>query len=211
MRVLIYGDSLVFGKKPALAKRFDADVRFTGVVQHILGQGYEIIEEGLRARNLFGENSFFPERNGLDQFGPIFGSHLPLDLVVLILGTNDCNSTSNKSPEEFTQALEMYLSKIDIWCKQFSLDAIPRILVVASPYIQDAEVAKDTKIASIFGTGGEEKSKTLAPIYEEFCKKHGIDFFDANVVCSTSIGEGVHMDSENNRKLGEALAEKIKQ
>src|SRR5689334_11654512 len=89
--ILIYGDSFTFAKIPG-GLRYDCETRFTGVLQKELGKDYEVIEEGLRGRTVSGENSFFPYRNGLEQFGPIIGSHLPLDLLVLFLGTNDLNS-----------------------------------------------------------------------------------------------------------------------
>lgn len=69
-QIMVYGDSYVFGKIPG-GLRYDAATRFTGVMQSYLGDGYEIIEEGLRGRTLSGENGFFPRRDGLSQFDGI--------------------------------------------------------------------------------------------------------------------------------------------
>ena len=98
-RVLIYGDSITWGRIALKTGRYDSSTRWTCLVQKQLGDNVEIIEEGLRARMLAGENPYFKDRDGLRQFGPILGSHLPLALVVLFLGTNDMNKKNDKSPE----------------------------------------------------------------------------------------------------------------
>ena len=209
-QILFYGDSLIFGKKPVVAERFPSNVRFTGVAQKELGEDFNIIEEGLRARNLFGENTFFDERNGLEQFGAIFASHIPLDLVVILLGSNDCNSTSNKTKEEVFGALDEYRNKIKSFCSQFAITNLPKLLIVLPPLIVDEEVIKDAKMLSIFGEVSEEKSRNMINYLAEYCKDNNIDVLDSNNFCKTALGEGIHLDEENNEKLGIALAEKIK-
>jgi len=207
-RILFYGDSLAFGKKPSVPERLDG--RFTRVIQNTLGSDFEIIEEGLRARTLSGENTFFPERNGLDQFGPIFGSHLPIDLLVLMLGTNDCNKTGDKTKQEYHKALNMYLEKMNVWCKQFFIETVSLVLIIAPPHINGAELVHDKLMFSIFGEDAERKSKLLPEIYEKFCKEYNLAYFNADAICTTAKGEGIHLDPENNKILGEALALKIR-
>lgn len=107
-RILIYGDSYTFGKIPN-GLRFDSATRFTGVTQSYLGSEYEIIEEGLRGRTISGENGFFPHRDGLKQFDGIIGSHLPLDLVIIFMGTNDSNSSSKSTTEEIVAPFTKYI------------------------------------------------------------------------------------------------------
>ncbi|HEY1041405.1 MAG TPA: GDSL-type esterase/lipase family protein [Candidatus Paceibacterota bacterium] len=210
-QILIYGDSLVYGKKPSVPERFDSATRFTGIIQELLGNNFNIIEEGLRARMLVGENVFFPERNGLEQFGPIFGSHVPLDLVVIMLGTNDGNSGQHRTAEEYASTLGSYLEKISTWCTNLGIPTTPKVLLVAPPHMQASEIAQDTALTKIFGEAAEQKSKELAPIYEQFARENNIAFFDASTVCKSASGEGVHLDIENNKLLGEALARKIQE
>lgn len=205
-RILFYGDSLVYGKKPGLFERFDALVRFTGVVQRELGDEFEVIEEGLRARMLAGTNGSFPERDGLMQFGPIVGSHVPLHLVVLMLGTNDCNAKSaHKTKEEYEAALTEYVSKIETWTKTIHGAVAPKLLIVAPPPINALELRNDAFLYPIFGDESEAKSRELAPIYQAFCEQRGISFFDAGEACQVAKGEGLHLDVDGNKKLGLAL------
>ena len=208
--ILIYGDSYTHGKIPGVPKRYSREDNFVGVLEKELGNYFRIIDEGLRARTLSGENAFFKERDGLVQFGPILGSHLPLDLICIFLGTNDCNKTGSKSDEEIYKALLEYKNKIEEWCKNLTIESIPKILVITPPIIRGDQVALDKVISGIFNTESEEKSKRLASIYEKFCTENNCEFFNSAEFCKTADREGIHLDLENNASLGKALAEKIK-
>lgn len=206
--ILIYGDSHVYGKVPKEEKRFSINDTFPGVLRNILGNDYNVVIEGLRGRMIAGENPLRPERNGLEQFGPIFASHLPLDLVVLMLGTNDCNRSSQKSKEEFKQALGEYLVKMKTWSDSFTMKN-PQMLIVVPPSMISTEIVKDSIMETLFGEQAEEKSKKLSGFYKEFCEENNISFFDAGTVCTVAKNEGVHLDLENNLLLGQALASEI--
>ncbi len=208
--VLIYGDSLVYGKMPCTPVRYLREKNFIGVLERELGSDYRIIDEGLRARTLGGENGFFPERNGLAQFGPILGSHLPANLVCIFLGTNDCNKADFKEFEEIPTILKEYKDKIDSWLSSLSIEQKPKILIISPPVIRGSEVIKCEGMHKIFDETSENKSKVLVEVYETFCNKNSCEFFDAGKNCISADGEGVHLDEKNNELLGIALAEKIK-
>ncbi len=207
--ILIYGDSLVYGKMIKTPKRYERSKNFIGVIEKTLGADYQIIDEGLRARTLSGENGLYPHRNGLEQFGPILGSHLPLDLVCIFLGVNDCNKKDTKSDTEIAASLIEYKKEVAQWCKNLSIDQIPKIMVITPPTIRDDQVLLDEAMSGIFGIGAEEKSKKLKTIYKNFCDKENCVFFDASEFCTTADKEGIHLDEENNVSLGKALADKI--
>lgn len=208
--ILLYGDSLVYGKIPKLSKRYPREKNFIGVLERELGSDYQIIDEGLRARTLSGENGFFPERNGLEQFGPIIGSHLPLDLTCIFLGTNDCNKKDLKTEGELAQSILDYKNKIIEWCKNLSVENIPKLLIISPPIIRADQLVLNEAMSNIFGSDAEEKSKKLKTIYEDFCQKENCLFFDAAEYCTATDGEGIHLNEENNVLLGKALVDKIK-
>ena len=58
--------------------------------------------------------------------------------------------------------------------------------------------------------GGLEKSKQLPPLYEAVAKMSGADFLDANTVVATDGSDGLHLTAEAEKKLGAAVAEKVK-
>lgn len=208
--ILIYGDSLVYGKVPGKPQRFPFGTNFTEILSESLGKEYYLIPEGLRARTLGGENGFFPERNGLEQFGPIFGSHVPLDLVCIMLGSNDCNGKDVKTFEEIQNILKTYTEKVLQWCTSLSISTVPRIMFIAPPLIRDTETQKDEGMKNIFPVGAEARLKQISDIMKTFCEQNECIFFDTAAVCQTADGEGVHLDEENNKKLGIALALYIK-
>jgi lysophospholipase L1-like esterase len=204
--ILFYGDSLTFGKIPGKPERFPREANFIGILEKELGAGYRVIDEGLRARMLAGENGFFPERDGLKQFGPIFGSHVPLDIVCIMLGTNDCNAKSTKTAEEITAALNNYKETIENWSTQLSIPSRPKVLLVSPPLIRGEEVAKNPSMTNIFDETAEEKSRQLPATFSDFCSRENWTFFDAGTVCTTADNEGIHLDETNNALLGKALA-----
>lgn len=212
-QILIYGDSLVYGKKPGSAERFEYADRFVGVMASELGAGYTVIAEGLRARTLSGENPFFTERDGLKQFGPIYASHIPLDLVIIFLGTNDCNRSIPKTKEDIYTALHAYITEIKTWNGAMGVTEIyrmPQVLLVAPPYILSEEVNKDEKMSKIFGPDAEERSHVLNASIQSFAKENGIHCIDAASIVIAASGEGVHIGLEQNKILGKVLAQNVR-
>ncbi len=208
--ILFYGDSLVYGKIPKYAKRYERGVNFIGVLEGNLGLNYRIIDEGLRARTIAGENHYFKYRDGLNQFGPILGSHLPLDVVCIFLGTNDCNMKDTKNNEEIYSSLLDYKNQIIDWSKNLSIEKLPKIIIIAPPVIRSDQVINDEAMSCIFDSNSEIKSNNLKTVYKEFCEKENCIFFDAGKYCITANDEGIHLDPENNLLLGNALSEQIK-
>lgn len=205
-RILFFGDSLVYGKIPAWT-RYTSSERFTGKLQSLLGDDYEIIEEGLRARMLSWENAYFPYRDGAQQFGPILGSHAPVDLIVIMLGTNDMNSGSDKTDKEISEWLNNYRETITRRTKHFSLPEMP-VVLICPPRI-DEEYSYP-----IFGDrfrGTSKKIERLPALYEQVAREYDWYYIDTTSLIWPSPKDGIHLDEESNTKLGEYLAIYIKE
>lgn len=205
-RILIYGDSYIFGKIPG-GLRYDSATRFTGVTQSYLGSDYEIIEEGLRGRTISGENGFVPKRDGLAQFDGIIGSHLPLDLVLIFLGLNDTNSSRQSTPDEIVSPLIRYIRGVSWWAKHLGFPK-PRIALVVPPTIDEPRSVPEYK--NIFNGSGE-KIIAMQKLIKQLADENKVLTFDASKVVTVSPIDGVHLDAENNRLLGRALAQFIKE
>ncbi len=203
--VLFYGDSYVYGKIPG-GDRYSRDQRFTSVIQTNLGSEFKIIEEGLRGRMLFGENKFFPERDGYAQFGPIIGSHLPVDLIVFVLGANDCNSGNTLTPNEIASKYALYQNKLNNWC-DFLKCAIPSVLVVTPPTLDEQSAQK------AFGTifeGSTAKSQLLQEAIETEVKSLGWLVMSSSLHVSVSEIDGIHLSIEDNTTLANVIAKQIR-
>ncbi|TXH02775.1 MAG: hypothetical protein E6R05_03710 [Candidatus Moraniibacteriota bacterium] len=203
-RILIYGDSYTYGKIPG-GNRYDSATRFTGVLQKELGENYEVIEEGLRGRVISGEHPFFPHRDGLAQFDGIIGSHLPLDLVCLFLGTNETNSGSTKSSDQIVTAYDAYQDRLKKW-SDFHNCSIPKLIIVTPPYIKEEESYKAFK--HIF-KDAQKKIISLTEQIADYSKHNSIQNYDARHIGVSDI-DGVHLDISANRQIGEELAVVVK-
>ena len=102
--VLCYGDSNTWGFDPATRTRFPPHVRWTGVLGQRLGDGYQVIEEGLNGRTTRWDDPIEPDRNGLAYLRPCVESHQPLDLIVIMLGTNDLKRRFDLSASDIAQS-----------------------------------------------------------------------------------------------------------
>ncbi len=206
-RLLVYGDSFTYGKVSGDNRRLDVDERFTGLMQSQLGTDYEVIEEGLRGRNLVGENPHFNDRDGLKTFGPIVGSHLHLDLLIIALGTNDCNSREGFDAMKIASSLESYSEILTEWCIFLGVSR-PEILVVLPPDIIPEYF--DEMGHKIFGELAADKVVMLRDSLSKLCQRNGLRHLDASKVCRSAAGDGVHLDVENNHHLANAIVTEVK-
>lgn len=114
IRILCYGDSNTWGYiSGSDHQRYGNSERWTKVLANLLGDKFEIIEEGLNSRTLI-SNDPRPGKegkNGYEYLIPCLDSHDPIDLVILMLGTNELKYTYNKTPEEIGNLLEEYFVK----------------------------------------------------------------------------------------------------
>lgn len=204
-RILIYGDSLTYGLIPASGgKRYDTATRFTGQLQTVLGDEYDIIEEWQRGRMLVWENAFFPQRNGQFVFGPIFSSHLPVDMIVLFLGTNDMNAWQMRTYEEMLEWVRNYVTQIHWRCEHLGWD-IPRVALVVPPCIDEE------KMGAAFGDkflGAEKKSHMLYEWYSRISEELGLQCIDTSHAVQPGE-DGIHLDENNNHILAQIIARAI--
>ena len=112
-RILIFGDSNVWGDIPLqVGTRLPDNVRWTGVLQNMLGNDYEVIEEGLIGRTTNVDDPFpgFEDKNGKDYLFPCLRSQIPLDYVILLLGSNDFKKVFNRTAKDVAKGYECGLN-----------------------------------------------------------------------------------------------------
>ena len=203
--ILCFGDSNTWGYSPQDGSRFPPNVRWTGTLQKTLGADYNIIEEGLNGRTTFineeGEDAR-PFRSGSDVFSMILESHRPLDLVTIMLGTNDLKLEFNLSVEEIAQGVKE-LCKI-VLSSEYLIDNPPKLLLI-SPIHIGSTIQPDQEE---FFEQAREKSYRFAEHYQRVAEELGIHFLDAAKIVSPSEGEGVHWDADQHIKFGKVLAQK---
>lgn len=111
MNILCFGDSNTWGYKPDKSGRYDENIRWTGLLQKKLGSGYHIIEEGLCGRTTVFQDELREGRRGLDLIGVTVKMHNPIDLMIIMLGTNDCKTRYRASASVIAKGLDQVIRK----------------------------------------------------------------------------------------------------
>jgi CubicO group peptidase (beta-lactamase class C family)/lysophospholipase L1-like esterase len=214
-RILVFGDSNTWGWVPVgrgyPTTRHAKDRRWPGVAQAELGNGYEIIEEGLSGRTTDLADPSVPELAGAGLDGSAYlpaavASHLPLDLVAIMLGTNDLKASFDRTPEQIAGSVQKLVESVlamdgAAWTEY----AAPKVLVVAPPPLVATE-----RFPSEAFAGGVGKSQALSARYREIAAAAGAEFLDAGAVTHTDGVDGLHLSEDAHRELGLAVASKIR-
>lgn len=207
IRILCYGDSNTWGYiSGSDHQRYGNTERWTRLLANLLGNKFEIIEEGLNSRTLI-SNDTRPGKegkNGYEYLIPCIDTHDPVDLVILMLGTNELKATYNKTAEEIGEMLEQYFVKVILARKSQISNKYPKLLIVTPPVVnEDVEYCK----ANNKYVGATKKSKELNDIYKSIAEKYNCYFLDND---GLETGEdGVHLTKESHKKLAEELKEEI--
>ena len=133
-RILCYGDSNTFGYDPVTGDRYEPSIRWTGQLQTLLGSDYCIIEEGCNGRTTVFTDPKEPWKNGRNYLEACLNSHKPLDLVILMLGTNDLKTIYCASPAEVAAGAETLVRLIQTFTAEKQGFA-PKILLVSPIFI----------------------------------------------------------------------------
>ena len=206
-RILCFGDSLTWGYDPDRRIRFSEDSRWPQVMARCLGEEYTVIEEGQNGRTIATDDPAEGEKNGLKYIGPCLESHNPLDLVIIMLGSNDCKRKFAYSSMDIAGEMQIFLEKV-LSYNHFRCQHRFKVLIVSPPHISEA--IRDSWLGDSFGYENARKvSMELAGWYEQLARMYDCLFLDASKHVTASDSDGCHMDADNQRKLGETVAEYI--
>jgi lysophospholipase L1-like esterase len=205
--LLVYGDSNSHGTAPmealTTARRYGPDVRWPGVAAAALGPGWRVVEEGLPGRTTVHPDPISGvHKNGLAHLPAALESHAPIDVVALMLGTNDCKARFAVPAVEIAVSVE----KLVLAIRQSFVGpdgGAPAILLVAPPPVVEAGC-----LAEVFA-GGAAKAARLAALYAEVAARHGAAFLDAGRHAAVDPLDGVHLAPDAHADLGRAVAEAV--
>jgi lysophospholipase L1-like esterase len=217
-RILVFGDSNAWGFVPRAGvdptTRYDASTRWPGAMAAQLGEGFEVVEEALSARTTDLDDTQIDvpsvhlkgaTLNGAKVLPAILSSHLPLDLVIIMLGTNDLKARFRRRPDDIAQAA-VGLARLVKECEGgiFTVYPAPKVLLIAPPPLgtkfQDPEQ----------WAGSREKSLRLGAAMKNAATSVNLAFFDAGEVITTDGIDSVHLTADAHCRLGKAVANQVR-
>jgi lysophospholipase L1-like esterase len=207
--ILAFGDSLTWGADPASGARHPLASRWPEVVETLLkqeiGPDVRVISDGLGGRTTAYDEYTGPcDRNGSRALPVALGCHMPLDLVILMLGTNDLKQAVHGTAFGAASGIKRLIQIVH--CFPFDKPGMrmPKVLVVAPPHVREAGGGPPAAGRSI------AQSQLFAALYRQMAADHGAAFADAAVYCTASQDDGVHLDRENTEALGRGLVAPIR-
>lgn len=201
-RILCYGDSNTYGYVPAgSGRRYSENVRWTGRLAALLGEGYTVIEEGLpgRTADLCEE---YPWKEGISYFKASLSTHRPVDMAVIMLGTNDLKKSFGRDAEAIAETVEIIVRETEEFLEE-KQNYAPKILLISPARLDESVISG--AFGSDFDMRSVAVSRGLAEPYRAIALKYDCLFLDAAEYTPVSTKDGLHLDAEGHRKLSDAV------
>jgi len=201
--ILCYGDSNTHGSNPA-GGRFGPHQRWPGVLRDTLGADYWLVEEGLGGRTSVWPDAIEGEhKSGKTHLPVVLESHQPIDLFIILLGTNDLKMRFSLPAQDVARGVGLLAGMVQR-STAGPQGSAPKVLLIAPP-----PFAPLTGFSEMFH-GGEEKSRQLSGFYCEMAGLLNCDFLDAGEVIVSSPIDGIHWEASQHARLGQAMAAKVR-
>lgn len=206
--IVCFGDSNTHGYDSRTGGRFDENVRWPCVLQHLLGEGYHVHEEGLSGRTAVFDDPLFEGLNGLKAIFPCLLTHEPVDLLIIMLGTNDVKSRFHMTAGNIGKGMERLLRKA-IDTREAWREGRPRILLISPPPIDERYF--ETEVGPEMGPGCAERSRAIEPFYRAAAERADISYLNAAELPGMEMYpyDYMHLSPESHRILAEHLSRMI--
>lgn len=205
--VLCFGDSNTHGTLAMHARgdlgRLPWHLRWPGVVSRALGEGWNVIEEGQPGRTTVHDDPVEgAHKNGLRALPVLLETHRPIDVVILMLGTNDLKARFSVTHNDIAPSIERLVSVVRT--SHAGPDGRPPDVMIVAP----VPVVEAGWLGGIFA-GAAEKSSMLSHALEGLAARLGLSFVDAGTLAEVDPVDGVHITAEGHEAIGRAIAARI--
>ncbi len=204
--VLCFGDSNTYGTPPIVdlgkSQRFDAQTRWPRLMAQ--QAGVELVEEGLPGRTtMFDDPIMGAHMNGQTGLNIALESHGPIDLLVIMLGTNDVKARFTALPEQVQGGMSSLLDIAQHRIMQERHGGFQMLVIAPPPVLEQGPIKNEF-------FGGAERSKPIATLYADLARARDVHFLDAGAHIAVSSVDGVHFDAPAHGALAAAVAAKVK-
>jgi lysophospholipase L1-like esterase len=205
--IMCYGDSNTWGCIPLTGleppRRYGPAQRWPGVLRRELGDGYWIVEEGLNGRTTVWDDPLEPFRSGKELLVPCLMTHQPIDLVIVMLGTNDLKARFGVGARDIAAGGGLLLDIVRASdCGPG--ESPPHVLLVCPP-----PVGRLGLFAEEFA-GAVERSRDLARQYAAVADARSCPWIDAGAHVRSSDTDGIHLDAPDHEQLGVVVAQHVR-
>lgn len=201
-QILCFGDSNTYGLIPGTTDRYDWGIRWTSILaEEIREKGYRVIEEGLCGRTTVFDDPLRDGRRGTQLLPVLLETHKPIDTVILMLGTNDCKTIFDASPQVIGKGIERLLEQI----KRND----PGIKVLLVSPIELGERVWEDGFDPEFSQASIAVSRSLPEVYRKIAEKNDVYFLAASQSAGPSKVDQEHLDEEGHAALANAIIHKI--
>lgn len=200
----VFGDSNTHGTRPIVVpgqlERYDTEVRWPRVALATLGDGWQLVEEGLPGRTTRFDD---PVRGGHMNAQPglriALESHGPIDVMTLMLGTNDAKARFGATPEAITAGIAGLLDIALGDEMQARHGGFKLLLICPPPVVETGPIE-----AEFFGAS--TVTSALPALYAELARRRGVGFLNAGSHIEVSQQDGIHLEPDAHKSLGLAIA-----
>lgn len=202
--IICFGDSNTYGLIPATTKRYAYGIRWSSILEQKIKKEhkkYRIQEEGLCGRTTVFDDPFRENRRGSQLLPAILETHRPMEILILMLGTNDCKEFYQTSPEMIGKGIIHLLDQVKMYAKGTKILLISPIHLGEKVYLSEFDPE--------FSTRSIEVSKGLSRVYERIAKERNLLFLDAAKVAKSSVIDQQHLDETGHKALAEAIYKKL--
>lgn len=202
-KILIYGDSNVWGDNFSTGTRIPDETQWPNILQKKLGKEYKIIQEGLPGRIAGNDEINKKYKNGLDTFLSTFRTNAPINQIIIMLGTNDLQIKYQKKSKqifndllEYSKIIEQQFIDIDDQKKYFINNKIPKITYILPINFDYQKNAKE-----IFDKESENKR---LEVIDQF-QNSKLNYIIVDQI--SLFNDGIHLDFEGHQKLANIVKE----
>lgn len=204
--ILCYGDSNTYGYCPDGTGRYDVNTRWTGILQKKLGEGYKIFEEGCCGRTTVLDDPHRPYKNGKEFLLSTLEVSSPVDLLVLMLGTNDCKSVYHQTAEQIGKGIEELLQLVKN-NPASNWGDIPEILLISPIHLKNSVWREELDLD--FNENSVQVSEKLKEVYKKIAEQEMCYFLAASDITEASDTDGEHLDKLGHQKMAAVIEQKI--
>lgn len=199
-QILCFGDSNTYGLIPNVNGRYPFDVRWTGILAQKLGfREYHVIEEGLCGRTTMFDDPLRDGRCGVKMLPAILETHAPIDLTIIMLGTNDCKTIYGANAEIIAKGAERLISQVRSVAKD------SEILLISPIHLGNDVKNFDAEFSEI----SVDVSRNIACAYKKVSVRKKVHFLDASSFAGPSSADQEHLNENGHRLLAGAVLEKV--